>query len=71
MVFAHQTAVAGGVEAAVFSEVHVVDVAVDRLFVTAGPAGSADRGPRCAEEGVGDGGGQHLVAADRARLIEH
>ena len=71
VVFAQQTAVAGGVRSAVFSVVEVVDVAVDRFLVAAGPAAvliARGDGP---EQGVGDGGGHHLVAADGAVLVEH
>ena len=54
VVFAHQTAVAGGVEAAVFSEMHVVHVAVDRLLVAAGPAAVLITRRDRPEQGVGD-----------------
>jgi hypothetical protein len=51
--------------------VEVVDVAVDRFLVAAGPPAVLIARGDGAEEGVGDGGGHQVVATDRPVFVEH
>src|SRR5438552_7776340 len=71
VVFAEQTAVTGAVFAAFGAVMQMMQIAVDGLFVAAGPTAALVTRRDRAEQRVGHRGRQQLVATDGAVLIEH